>query len=50
MMIGDTVVHGHTFESIKRELHHLMEEGFVEIDNRYRPFLTDKGIERLAGL
>jgi hypothetical protein len=48
LMIGDTVVEDYTFEFVRDEFYRLKDEGLVGLSNTYQPYLTEKGIEKLA--
>ena len=48
MTINDTIIKGQTQLSIESEHRRLVNEGYVQIDDQYGPYLTDKGIEKLA--
>jgi len=50
MIGGQPAAEGVTFEGARNELYKLMDDGLVELDNRYKPFLTEKGLEALANL
>ena len=47
---GQPAEEGVTFEDARKELYKLMDDGLIELGNDWRPKLTDKGIETLAGL
>jgi predicted transcriptional regulator len=51
LMIGsEPAEKGVTFEGARDELYQLIEDGLVELDNKWRPKLTQKGLEALASL
>ena len=50
MVGGQPAEEGMTFENARNELYQLIDAGFIELDNKWQPKLTDKGIEALASL
>lgn len=50
LMIGDVPVeNGMTFEAVRHELHKLIDDGYVQLDPHFKPFLTEKGFSELVG-
>jgi hypothetical protein len=47
---GAPAADGVTFEEARSDLFNLIDDGLIELDNKYTPYLTDKGIEVLANL